>query len=78
MRKFLEGKREKRIASFVEREAKSEPMSFLFLSNIFRSSSFIDLDHLAKRKKEIMLVMEEAFGKVKINVIGKKSLRWKG
>ena len=63
---FLEEKRQKRVASFLEKEAENMKMDIPPLSSSFLSAGFINLEMIQDNEEE---VMAETFGSLSIDMI---------
>ena len=63
----MEEKREKRIASFLEKEKKSAIMEIPPLSYTFRSACFINPEVIQGKNKEILV--DKAFGSLSIDMV---------
>ena len=64
--RFLEEKRQKRVASFLGKEAKSMKMDIPPLSSSFLSAGFINPEMIQGSKEEVMV---ETFGSLSIDVV---------
>ena len=69
MRKTEIHGREKRIASFLEKEKKGAKMEIPSLSHTFCSVGFINLGAVWSKDKEMLTDMDEAFGSLSIDMV---------
>ena len=69
-RKFLEEKKERRLASFSGREVKDELMKIPLIDHTFRSVGFIHPDQAREKEKEKINMTVEAFEELMVGAIG--------
>ena len=62
----MEEKRQKRVASFLEKEAESMKMDIPPLSSLFFSTGFINPEMIQGNEKEVMV---ETFGSLSIDMV---------
>ena len=67
--RFLEEKRQKRIASFLEKEGDSTKLDIPPLSSSFLSASFINPNTIQGDEKEVMVYIAETFGSLSIDMV---------
>ena len=67
--RFIEKKRQNRIASFLEKEKKSAKMNIPPLSSSFLSTSFINLDMTQGNEKKVLVDVAKTFGSLSIDMI---------
>ena len=65
----MEEKREKRIASFLEKKKESAKMEILSLSHTIRLAGFINPGAIWSKDKEMSTDMDEAFGSLSIDMV---------
>ena len=76
--RFLEEKRQKRIASFHEKKGDSAKMDIPPLSSSFLSAGFINPDIIQGVEKEAMVDMAETFGSLSIDMVEVEGQEQKG
>ena len=76
--RFLEEKRQKRIASFLGKEGDSAKMDIPPLSSSFLSAGFINLDTIEGDEKEVMVDITETFGSLSIDMVEVENQETKG
>ena len=67
--RFLEEKRQKRIASFLGKEEENAKMDIPPLSSSFLSTSFINSETIQDNEKEVMVDIAETFGSPSIDMV---------
>ena len=67
--RFMEEKREKRIASFLEKEKESARIEIPPLSHTFRSAGFINPGAVWSKVKEMSMEVDEAHGSLSIDMV---------
>ena len=67
--RFMEEKREKKIASFVGKEKENTKMEIPPLSHTFRSAGFINLGAIWSKAEEISTKVDEAFESLSIDMV---------
>ena len=67
--KFIEEKRQRRIANFLGKERESAKMDIPPLSSSFRSAGFIDLEMIQGNKEEVMVDVAETFENLSIDMV---------
>ena len=67
--RFMEEKKEKRIASFLKKEKESTKMKIPPLSHTFRSIGFINFGAIWSKAEEMSIEVDEAFGSLSINMV---------
>ena len=67
--RFLEEKRQKRIASFLGKEGESVKMDIPPLNSSFLSASFINVEMIQGNEKEVMVEVAETFGSLSIDMV---------
>ena len=74
-KKFIDEKREKRIASFLEKESENAKIEIPLLSCSFCLADFINLRVIQSKEKEMMVNVDEAFRSLTIGMIRAEELR---
>ena len=75
--RYVEEKREKRIASFLRKEKESARMKIPLLSYTFHSAGLINLEVIRSKDKGMSIDVDEAFGSLSIDMVKvKKSKAW--
>ena len=67
--RFLEEKRQKRIASFLGKEGDSTKLDIPPLSSSFLSAEFINPDTIQGDEEEVMVDIAETFGSLSIDMV---------
>ena len=67
--RFLEEKRQKRIASFLEKEGDSPKLDIPPLSSSFLSAGFINPDTMQGDEEDVMVDIAETFGSLSIDMV---------
>ena len=65
----MEEKKEKRIASFLEKEKESARMEIPLLSYTFRSAGFINFEAIQGKDKGVSTDIDKAFGSLSIDMV---------
>ena len=65
----MKKKREKRIASFLEKEKKSTKMEIPLMSHTFRSAGFINPKAIWSKVEEMSTKMDETLGSLSIDMV---------
>ena len=65
----MEEKRERRIASFLEKEKESAKMEIPLLSHTFRSIGFINPEAVWSKDKEMSTDVDKTFGSLSIDMV---------
>ena len=67
--RFIEEKRQKRIASFLEKEGDSTKLDIPPLSSSFLSAGFINPDTMQGDEEDVMVDIAETFGSLSIDMV---------
>ena len=67
--RFLEEKRQKRIASFLGKEGESAKMDIPPLSSLFLSAGFVNPEMIQGNEEELMVDVTETFGSLSIDMV---------
>ena len=67
--RFLEEKRQKKIANFLDKKRESVKMDIPPLSSSFCSASFINPEMIQGDKEEVMVDVAETFGSLSIDMV---------
>ena len=67
--RFIEEKRQNRIASFLKKEKESAKMNIPPLSSSFLSTGFINPDMTQGNEEEVMVNVARTFGSMSINMV---------
>ena len=67
--RFIEEKRQKRIASFLGKDGDSPKLDIPPLSSLFLSAGFINPDTIQDGEKEVMVDIVETFGSLSIDMV---------
>ena len=66
--RFIEEKRQNRIASFLGKEKESAKMNIPPLSSLFLSTGFINLEMIQGNEKDVMVDIAESFESLSIDI----------